>query len=66
MRWLGHVASTGRGGTHTGFMLRKQGGKIPPGRPRRRMEVNIKKHLKQYVIIWIQFSWFRTWTSDGL
>jgi hypothetical protein len=47
MRWVGHAACMGRGGKHAGFMLSKLERKIPLGRPRRRLEDNIKMDLRE-------------------
>ena len=47
MSWAGHVARTGVGETYSGFLVGKNEGKRPLGRPRRRWEDNIKMDLRE-------------------
>jgi len=47
MRWAGHVARMGqRGGTHP-VLMREPEGERPCGKPRRRLEDNIKMDLQE-------------------
>jgi hypothetical protein len=47
MRWAEHVASMGRGGAYSGFLVGKLNGKRPLGRSRYRWEDNIKMDLQE-------------------
>ena len=47
MRWIGHVALTGREEMHTGFFMLKPKLKRPLGICKRRLEDNIKIYLKE-------------------
>jgi hypothetical protein len=57
MRWAGHVACLGRGTYRV--LMRKPDGKIRLGRPRRRLEDNIKMDLQEVgcgVMDWIELA----------
>ena len=45
MRWVGHVASMGKGETYTGYLVGKPEGKRRLGKPKRRWDDNIKMDL---------------------
>jgi hypothetical protein len=47
MRWAGHVAGMGEGRSVYRVLVVRPGGKRPLGRPRRRMEDNIKMDLRE-------------------
>jgi hypothetical protein len=47
MTWAGHVASMGESTGVYRVLVEKPGGKRPPGRPRRRVEDNIKMNLRK-------------------
>jgi len=46
IRWAGHVAGMRRRGVY-GVLVRKPGGKTPPGKPWRKWEDNIKMDLQE-------------------
>jgi hypothetical protein len=59
LRWAGHVARMGEGRRVYRVLVRKPKGKRPLGRPRRRLEDNIKMDLREIGIdgaSWIQLA----------
>jgi len=55
----GYVARMGRGEAYRGFLVGKPEGKRPLGRPRRRLEDNIKADLQEVgcgVMDWIELA----------
>jgi hypothetical protein len=59
MRWTGHVARMGEGRGFYRVLVGRLEGKRPLGRPRRRLEDNIKMDLKEIGIDganWIQLA----------
>ena len=66
MRWAGHVACVGEGkGVHR-VLVGKPEGKRPMGRPRRRLEVNIKWIFRKCEgVVGTGWSWLRIGTSGG-
>jgi hypothetical protein len=59
MRWVGHVAGMGKGRGVCSFFAGRPERKRPLGRPRRRLEVNIKMDLREIGIDganWIQLA----------
>jgi hypothetical protein len=59
MRWAGHVARMGEGGSVYRVLVGRPEGKRPLGRPRRRWEDNIKLDLREIRINganWIQLA----------
>jgi hypothetical protein len=69
MRWAGHVARMGeRRGAYRVLVGRPEG-KRPLGRPRRRLEDNIKMDLQEVGWgegVWTGFIWLRVSTGGGL
>ena len=66
MRWAGHVAHMEEGrGVHK-VLVGKPEGKRPLGRPRRRLEDNIKKDLHEVRWgVWTGSIWLRIGTGGG-
>jgi hypothetical protein len=65
MKWAEHVARMGRRGMHK-ILVGNSGRKRPLGRPRRRLEDNIKMDLRWDEVVWTGFIWLRLGTSRGL
>jgi hypothetical protein len=62
MRWAGHVAHVGEGRGVYRVLIGRPEGKRPLGRPRHRLEGNIKMDLREIGIDgpnWIQLAWDR-------
>jgi hypothetical protein len=58
---VGYVAQTGEIRNAYTIIVRKPEGKRPFGRPRHRMELNIKQYLQEHGIrVWNEFIWLRT------
>jgi len=65
MRWVGHVKRMGKGrGVHR-VLVGKPEGKSSLGRPRRRLEDNIKIDLREVGGVDTGRSWLRTGTDGG-
>jgi hypothetical protein len=66
MRWAVHVARSVEGRAVYRFLVGKPEGKIPLGKPRRRLEDNIKADLKKLDVgLRTILSWLMTWTCRG-
>ena len=66
MRWAGHVARMEDGRGVCRVMVGKPEGKRPLGRPRRRLEDNIKMDLQEVGCgVWTGSSWLRIGTVGG-
>ena len=66
MRWAGHVARMGEGRGIYRILVVKPKGKRPLGRPRRRLEDNIKLDLREVGCgVWTGWSWLRIGTGGG-
>ena len=64
MRWAGHVALMGKGRVMYRVLVGKPEGKRPLGRPRPRLEDNIKKEIQEMGLeLWTGSSWLRIGTG---
>jgi hypothetical protein len=67
MRWVGHVARVGEVRGAYNILVGRPEGRRPLGRPRRRLENNIKIDLRKYGLgMWIGLIWLRIGIRGGL
>jgi hypothetical protein len=68
MRWVGHVARMGEGRDIYRILVGRPEGRRPLGRPRRRLEDNIKIDLQEvgWGGAWTGLIWLRIGTGGGL
>jgi hypothetical protein len=64
MRWTGHVESKGERRDIYSVLVGKHESKRPLGRPRNRLEYNIKMDLQE-VGVWTGLGWLRIETGGG-
>jgi len=66
MRWAGYVAPMGERRRVDRVLVGKPEGKRPLGRPRHKLEVNIKMDFQEVRWgVWTGLSWLRTGTGGG-
>ena len=66
MKWAGHVACMGERRGLYSVLVGKPEGKRPLGRPRSRLEDNIKWFFRKWdVVAWTGLSWLRIGAGGG-